>query len=60
MTQFGATAHYVTPDLDEGPIIEQEVERIAHTHMPDELVRLGRNIERHVLLNDTRTMVCRN
>jgi len=46
---IGATAHYVTADLDEGPIIEQDVERINHFATPDELVRKGRDIERRVL-----------
>ena len=46
---IGATAHYVTPDLDEGPIIEQDVERISHRDTPDDLVRKGRDIERRVL-----------
>lgn len=46
---IGATAHYVTADLDEGPIIEQDVERIAHHDTPDDLVRKGRDIERRVL-----------
>jgi formyltetrahydrofolate deformylase len=46
---IGATAHYVTADLDEGPIIEQDVERISHFAMPDDLVRKGRDIERRVL-----------
>ena len=46
---IGATAHYVTPDLDEGPIIEQDVERISHRDRPDDLVRKGRDIERRVL-----------
>jgi len=46
---IGATAHYVTADLDEGPIIEQDVERISHTDTPDDLVRKGRDIERRVL-----------
>ncbi|MGO4739665.1 formyltetrahydrofolate deformylase [Bosea sp. 2KB_26] len=46
---IGATAHYVTPDLDEGPIIEQDVERISHRDTPDALVRKGRDIERRVL-----------
>ena len=46
---IGATAHYVTADLDEGPIIEQDVERISHSATPDELVRQGRDIERRVL-----------
>ncbi|MCP1845670.1 formyltetrahydrofolate deformylase [Bradyrhizobium sp. USDA 4524] len=46
---IGATAHYVTPDLDEGPIIEQDVERVSHHDQPDDLVRKGRDIERRVL-----------
>jgi formyltetrahydrofolate deformylase len=46
---IGATAHYVTEDLDEGPIIEQDVERISHQDSPDDLVRKGRDIERRVL-----------
>jgi formyltetrahydrofolate deformylase len=46
---IGATAHYVTADLDEGPIIEQDVERITHRDTPDDLVRKGRDIERRVL-----------
>ena len=46
---IGATAHYVTGDLDEGPIIEQDVERITHRDTPDDLVRKGRDIERRVL-----------
>ena len=46
---IGATAHYVTSDLDEGPIIEQHVERISHRDTPDDLVRRGRDIERRVL-----------
>ena len=46
---IGATAHYVTVDLDEGPIIEQDVERISHADSPDDLVRQGRDIERRVL-----------
>lgn len=46
---IGATAHYVTGDLDEGPIIEQDVERISHADKPDDLVRKGRDIERRVL-----------
>jgi len=46
---IGATAHYVTNDLDEGPIIDQDVERISHRHTPDDLVRKGRDIERRVL-----------
>lgn len=46
---IGATAHYVTADLDEGPIIEQDVERISHHDTPNDLVRKGRDIERRVL-----------
>jgi formyltetrahydrofolate deformylase len=46
---IGATAHYVTRDLDEGPIIDQDVERISHRDAPDDLVRKGRDIERRVL-----------
>jgi len=46
---IGATAHYVTANLDEGPIIEQDVEPITHRDTPDDLVRKGRDIERRVL-----------
>ena len=46
---IGATAHYVTPDLDEGPIIEQIVERVDHGYTPDMLVAAGRDSERRVL-----------
>jgi len=46
---IGATAHYVTAELDEGPIIEQDVERVSHYDSPDALVRKGRDIERRVL-----------
>jgi formyltetrahydrofolate deformylase len=46
---IGATAHFVTSDLDEGPIIEQDVERISHRDSPEDLVRKGRDIERRVL-----------
>jgi formyltetrahydrofolate deformylase len=46
---IGATAHYATADLDEGPIIEQDVERITHRDTPEDLVRKGRDIERRVL-----------
>ncbi|MDN3523885.1 formyltetrahydrofolate deformylase [Halomonas sabkhae] len=42
---IGATAHYVTADLDEGPIIEQSVQQVNHAYYPDELVALGRNTE---------------
>ncbi|WP_398477923.1 formyltetrahydrofolate deformylase [Tardiphaga sp.] len=46
---IGATAHFVTGDLDEGPIIEQDVERVSHRDTPEDLVRKGRDIERRVL-----------
>jgi len=46
---IGATAHYVTELLDEGPIIEQDVARVSHRHSVEELVRLGRDLERNVL-----------
>jgi len=46
---IGATAHYVTADLDEGPIIEQDVETITHRDTPEDLIRKGRDIERRVL-----------
>ncbi|MFF2316081.1 formyltetrahydrofolate deformylase [Arthrobacter sp. NPDC058097] len=68
----GATAHYVTADLDEGPIIEQEVFRVDHAQDPDALVTVGRDAEtqalsravkwhcqHRVLLNKTRTVVFR-
>ncbi len=67
---IGATAHYVTADLDEGPIIEQEVERVGHEVTPDQLVAIGRDVEcqalaravkwhaeRRILLNGRRTVV---
>ncbi|WP_417264514.1 formyltetrahydrofolate deformylase [Celeribacter sp.] len=67
---IGATAHYVTPDLDEGPIIEQETERVTHTMSAEDFVATGRDIESRVLaravkyhlegrvmLNDHRTVV---
>lgn len=69
---IGATAHFVTADLDEGPIIHQDVERVTHADTADELVRKGRDIERRVLaeavrlfaedrvlLNGSRTVVFR-
>ncbi len=69
---IGATAHYVTPDLDEGPIIEQDVTRVDHTMNPDDLMAAGRDvecsvlaravrfhIERRVLPNGNRTVVFR-
>lgn len=46
---IGATAHYVTPELDEGPIIEQETARVTHAMSPDDLVAAGRDIESRVL-----------
>jgi formyltetrahydrofolate deformylase len=67
---FGATAHFVTADLDEGPIIEQSVERVSHVNSPDEMAEIGRDIEavvlnravrwhaeHRVLLNGTKTVV---
>ncbi|MEI8395738.1 MAG: formyltetrahydrofolate deformylase [Rhodospirillaceae bacterium] len=69
---IGATAHYVAAELDDGPIIEQEVERVSHTLGPDELVSVGRDIENvvlaravkyhvehRVLLNGNKTVVFR-
>ncbi len=69
---IGATAHYVTSNLDEGPIIEQEAERVDHTMTPDDLVAIGRDIENivlaravryhvehRVLLNGSKTVVFR-
>jgi formyltetrahydrofolate deformylase len=69
---IGATAHYVTSNLDEGPIIEQEVERVDHTSTPDDLVAVGRDVEsvvlaravkyhteHRVLLNGSKTIVFR-
>ncbi|MFT4020259.1 MAG: formyltetrahydrofolate deformylase [Acinetobacter sp.] len=67
---IGATAHFVTSDLDEGPIIEQEVQRVDHAYLPDDLVSVGRDtetvalskavkyfVEHRVFLNDDRTVV---
>jgi formyltetrahydrofolate deformylase len=51
---IGATAHYVTADLDEGQIIAQDVEPISHSDSPDDLVRKGRDIERRVLADAVR------
>jgi formyltetrahydrofolate deformylase len=69
---IGATAHYVTDQLDEGPIIEQDVARVDHAMTPDEMVAIGRDVEavvlaravrwhseHRVLLNGTRTVVFR-
>ncbi len=49
MKLIGATAHYVTADLDEGPIIEQETERVTHAMTGDDFVAAGRDIESRVL-----------
>jgi formyltetrahydrofolate deformylase len=51
---IGATAHFVTADLDEGPIIEQDIERVTHADTPDDLIRIGRDIERRVLARTLR------
>ena len=51
---IGATAHYVTDDLDEGPIIEQDVQRVHHEHTPEQLVELGRDVECRVLARAVR------
>lgn len=69
---IGATAHYVTTDLDEGPIIEQEVARVDHTQSPEELVNIGADLEsvvlnravkwhaeRRVFVNGAKTVVLR-
>ena len=54
MKLIGAIAHDVTRDLDECPIIEQDVERISHADSPDDLIRKGRDIERRVLARAVR------
>ena len=51
---IGATCHYVTADLDEGPIIDQEVVRVEHFHLPEDLLRLGRDCERLALARGVR------
>jgi formyltetrahydrofolate deformylase len=51
---IGATAHYVTPDLDEGPIIHQDVAQVTHRHGVDDLVRRGRDLEKAVLAQAVR------
>ena len=51
---IGATCHYVTSDLDEGPIIEQEVMRISHSDSSDDMVRKGKNCEKIALANGVR------
>jgi formyltetrahydrofolate deformylase len=53
---IGATAHFVTADLDEGPIIDQDVERISHADQPEDLIRKGRDIERRVLARAVRSI----
>ena len=69
---IGATAHFVTADLDEGPIIEQEAERVDHSMTPGDLIRIGRDVERRalaqavrfyaerrILMNDAKTVIFR-
>tara|TARA_Y100001934_G_scaffold258989_1_gene329757 strand:- start:107 stop:979 length:873 start_codon:yes stop_codon:yes gene_type:complete len=51
---IGATSHYVTEDLDQGPIIEQNVQRVSHRHSADELKALGQDVERQVMLRAVR------
>jgi formyltetrahydrofolate deformylase len=51
---IGATAHFVTSDLDEGPIIEQDTAHVTHASTPDDLIALGRDIERRVLAKAVR------
>ena len=51
---IGATAHYVTSDLDEGPIIEQDVERVDHAHSPEVLTAIGADVERRALARAVR------
>ncbi|GLW10825.1 formyltetrahydrofolate deformylase [Microtetraspora sp. NBRC 13810] len=51
---IGATAHYVTPELDEGPIIEQEVARVNHTHSAEDLAAMGRDLECQALARAVR------
>ena len=51
---IGATAHYVTGDLDEGPIIEQDVERVDHSRTAEDLVALGQDVERRALARAVR------
>ncbi len=52
---IGATCHYVTADLDSGPIIQQEVQRVLHSHSPHDLMRLGRDCERSALARGVRS-----
>jgi formyltetrahydrofolate deformylase len=51
---IGATAHYVTADLDEGPIIEQEVARVTHSAGPEQLAAVGRDLECQALARAVR------
>jgi formyltetrahydrofolate deformylase len=51
---IGATAHFVTEDLDEGPIIEQDIAHVTHSSTPDDLIAIGRDIERRVLAKAVR------
>ncbi|MDR5865962.1 formyltetrahydrofolate deformylase [Halomonas koreensis] len=51
---IGATCHYVTEDLDAGPIIEQDIHRVSHCHTPNDLVRFGRDVEKAVLARGLR------
>lgn len=51
---IGATAHFVTEDLDEGPIIEQDVAHVTHSATPEDLISIGRDIERRVLAKAVR------
>jgi formyltetrahydrofolate deformylase len=54
---IGATAHFVTEDLDEGPIIDQAIERVDHTQTPDELAAVGRDVESLVLARGVRAVL---
>jgi len=54
---IGATAHYVTPELDARPIIEQDVVRVSHRDTVADLVRQGRDVERRVLVYHNKTVV---
>ncbi len=51
---IGATCHYVTEELDAGPIIEQDIQRVSHCHAPQDLVRLGKDVEKSVLARGLR------
>ncbi len=51
---IGATCHYVTQELDAGPIIEQDIHRVSHCHTPNDLVRFGRDVEKTVLARGLR------